>query len=284
MKKIILKLVGIYLNSTARFFPKYNGERAFRILCKVNSPPLKPKTISFFETSKTIMLPTSRKEVALHSWGKGLKSILFLHGWQSNSKQWQPYVNQLDLNEYTIYALDAPAHGASEGNHLNMELYREALNTTVTHIGNVDTVICHSLGCLAMSYAYLYDPKITIQSYIIMGAPSGMPSIFIYLKELLSLSEHTMQNLRNKAHTIFKLSIEDVTLASFFKEITKPILVIHEMNDNVTPFQPIKEAIKRQSKIDTLFTEDQDHMLKGQETIDAVLKFIQYQNKKTNVY
>ena len=276
MEKLILKLTGVYLNSTV-IFPKYNQDFLFKLLCTVKSPALKPATIAFFETGTTTFLPTSRgPNVALHSWGTGAKKLLFLHGWKSNSKQWLPYVEQLDLNKYTLFALDAPAHGTSQGNHLNVELYRESIESAVKHIGTIDTAICHSLGCLSTSYLYLVDQEISIDSYVIMGAPSGINAILVYFKEMLSLSPKAIKNLRIKINNVLKLPFDQLTLSQFFKKVNKPCLVIHEISDSVTPIAPIKEAIENLPHIDRVYINGQDHMLKEQETIDIIQEFLKY--------
>ncbi|MEP0263297.1 alpha/beta hydrolase [Dokdonia sp.] len=282
MEKLLLKLTGLYLNSSV-IFPKYNREFSFKLLCTVKPPVLKPKTIIFFETGTTTFLPTSRgTNVALHAWGTGPKKLLFLHGWKSNSKQWQPYIEQLDISEYTIYALDAPAHGASQGNHLNVELYRESIQLAVDYIGKVDCAICHSLGCLSTSYAYLLNQNISIDSYVVMGAPSGVDAILLYFKDLLSLSDKAIKNLRIKIDNVLKLPFDEVTLSQFFKKVNKPCLVIHEVSDNVAPIAPIKTAIENLPYIDRVYINGQDHMLKEQETIDIIKEFLKY--KTVNNY
>ncbi|GGG21547.1 alpha/beta hydrolase [Dokdonia pacifica] len=282
MEKLVLKCIGFYINATT-IFTKYNQELQFKLLCKVKKPPLKPATKAFFEKGTTILLPTSRgTNVALHHWGTGDKKLLFLHGWTSNSKQWQPYVEQLDLQEYTIYALDAPAHGASEGNHLNVELYRETIQSAVYHIGEVDCAICHSLGSLSTSYQYLLNSKTPIGAYVIMGTPTGIDAILQYSKEMLFLSKKALKNLRNKIDTVLKIPFEEVTLQRFFEKVDVPCLVIHEESDSVTPLAPIKDAIKHLPHIGRKYIQGQNHMLKGQETIDSIKEFLKY--KTVNNY
>ncbi len=283
MKKLIIKLTGLFLNSTAYLFPKTNGEHSFKLLCRVSPPPLKETTRAFFDTGEQVLIPTSHHNVVLHFWGTGPKKILFMHGWQSNSKQWQPYVEQLNLEEYTLYALDAPGHGASKGKHLNVELYREAISNSVSHIGEVDCAICHSLGCLSTSYAYLHNNLIKINSYVIMGSPSGMDAIFTYFENMLSLSEKAIKNLHAKIRTIAKIPLEEITMSHFFLKINKPTLVIHEKSDSITPIAPIKKAIGANPEVKHYFTEGQDHMLKEQETIDIVIQFLSYQNQHAHV-
>lgn len=274
MNRLFLKFISSYVNATAGLFPAYNGNLIFKLVCNVKNPPLKPKTKAFFETGSITMIPTTHKDVALHQWGSGPKNLLFLHGWRSNAKQWKAYVDQLDLTEYTIYALDAPGHGSSPGTHLNLELYRYAIEQTVTHIGNVHCVICHSLGSLAISYAYLYNKDLSVSAYIIMGSPGSMQDILDYSRDMLSLSRKAIHNLRNKIDTIIKIPLETVTLEQFFMKVDKPTLVIHENSDNITPASLIKQALEGKSHIQSLYTKGQDHMLKGQETIDRITTFI----------
>lgn len=283
MRKLIIKLTGLFLNSTAYLFPKLNGEQAFKLLCHVSPPPLKEATQKFFDTGKQVLIPTSHHDVVLHSWGAGPKKLLFLHGWKSNSKQWQPYVEQLDLKQYTIYALDAPSHGASKGKHLNVELYREAISNSLNYIGNIDCAVCHSLGCLAMSYTYLHNPSVKINSFILMGSPSGMNAIFTYFEDIMSLSHKAVKNLHAKIHSIVKIPLDEITMHHFFLKTTKPTFVIHEKSDSITPIAPIKKAIEANSEIRYYFTEGQDHMLKDQDTIDTVIKFLSYKNQYAHV-
>lgn len=274
MKKLITKFISIYVNSTATLFPDYNSKLIFKLICHVQRIPISKQAIAFFEEGNTTMLETSHKPVALHKWGNGSKNILFLHGWRSNSKQWLPYVDQLNLEEFTIYALDAPGHGLSEGNHLNLELYRQCIEKSIKYIGDVQTVVSHSLGSLAVSYTYLHNPKINIDSFIITGSPGAMQDILEYAKNLLSLSRKANRNLKKKIDGILHMPIENITLEEFFSKVNKPLLVIHEKSDVVTPLAVIEKALQNKNYIQRLFTNGQDHMLKGEETIESTIQFI----------
>ena len=275
MKNILFRSLGILLNTTAHVSSTWNGNLAFTLLCKVQRTPLRAQAKAFFDTARTTYLPLSSNAVALHSWGTGTKHILFVHGWQSNASQWKPYLAQFNLNNYTIHALDAPAHGLSSGNHLNVELFREAISTAVHHIGSVDTMVHHSLGSLAGSYALLHDPDLPVSKFIIMGAPSGMDAIFGYFQERLNLSQKTLRNLHIKISKIVKIPIEDLQLKTFFAKANKPILVIHESSDTITPIAPIAKALQEYPHIKTHFMTGQDHRLREQPTIFAVKSFIQ---------
>lgn len=274
MKRLVLKSIGSFVNTTARLFPKWNANFAFHLLCKVENIGIAKKHSHFFAKAQTVYLDIDGHSAALHQWGRGQKKVLFLHGWKSNSQRWFPYVSQLDLDEYTLYALDAPGHGFAKGKHLNIEIYRQALDQSAVVMGRIDTLVCHSLGSLVGSYAFLQNKSIPIERFVIMASPSGMDAIFIYFKSLLGLSKMAMQNLESKINTILKMPHSDISLANFFREVQKPVLVVHEVSDSVTPFDHIRVASEGNKRVETFFTTGQDHNLKGKETLEKVLQFI----------
>ena len=259
MKKLLTKLTGKYLNATAPLFPKLNREQAFKLLCKVRSVPISKEGHDFFDTAETSYIEVSQASIAVHKWGNGPKKILFLHGWMSHSKRWQPYINKLNTLEYTIYSLDAPAHGLSKGNSMNIEMYRQATEDIILKIGQVDHLICHSLGSLVGAYTFLANKEIPVKDYVIMGAPSGMNAIYGFFRDALQLSERTIDNLGIKVDSVLKVPASQLTLTRFFEEVDKPVFVIHEESDKVTPISEIKKATEHSNNnIKTWFTTGQD--------------------------
>ncbi|PVW15288.1 alpha/beta hydrolase [Marixanthomonas spongiae] len=281
MKKLLTKLTGSYLNATAPLFPKLNRELAFRLLCKAQPVPISEEGYDFFGTAETSYIEMPGTSTAVHKWGQGPKKILFLHGWMSHSKRWKPYIDALDFSEYTIYSLDAPAHGLSKGKRMNIEHYRQAAETIILDVGGVDYLVCHSLGSLVGAYAFLANKQIPVNNYVIMGAPSGMDTIFGFFKETLQLSNKTMDNLGVKVDSVLKVPSSSLTMAHFFEEVTQPVLIVHEQSDAVTPISEIKKAAERaQNNITTWFTTGQDHNLTGEETVNTIVNHITETHKK----
>ena len=275
MNTLLTKLTGTYLNATAPLFPKLNREQAFKLLCKVRTVPISEEGHEFFNTAETSYIEIKKASIAVHKWGNGPKKILFLHGWMSHSKRWQPYIDQLDTSAYTIYSLDAPAHGLSKGNQMNIEMYRKATEDLILKIGGVDHLICHSLGSLVGAYAFLANKEIPVENYIIMGAPSGMDAIYGFFREALQLSDRTMENLKIKVDAVLKIPSEEMTMTRFFRNTATPVFVIHEESDTITPISEIKKATENsKNNIKTWFTTGQDHNLTETETVDTIINHI----------
>lgn len=274
MKKLLTKGLGLFINITAYLFPKWSTDYSFDLLCKVKRVEISEKGQAFFDKAESVSLDNGNQNTVLHRWGTGDKNILFLHGWMSNSQRWLPYVERLDLTKYTAYALDAPGHGMSKGTRLNLEIFRQGVAKAITKIGNVDTMVSHSFGGLATCYTFLENKAIPVEKFAIMGAPSGMDAIFVYFKEILSLKNRALSNLSNKIDVILKVPANEISMQQFFQQAKQPLLVVHEISDKITPFRPIQKATGINPNIETFFTKDQDHNLKGEATVNRVVQYI----------
>ncbi len=274
MKKLITQTVGTFINTTAILFPKWNADFSFNLLCKVKRVGISEKGKEFFEEGTHTYLDVDGHSAVLHQWGQGPKKVLFLHGWLSNSQRWRNFVSHLDLNEYTVFAMDAPGHGMAKGKFLNLEIYRKAFEQVLSITGPIDTLVCHSLGSLASAYAHLEASSLPVKKYVITGAPSGMDAIFVYFERVLGLSNKAIKNLEGKINDVLRLPHREVSMKRFFENVTDPLLVIHEKTDKVTPFAPISMAVNGSSTIETYFTEGNDHNLKTPDVIEKVITFI----------
>ena len=274
MKQLITKSIGFFLNAAAVIAPGWAANFAFNLLCKVRRAGISEKGKAFFEKATQHTLLLEKNTAVLHKWGGGPKNILFLHGWESNSQRWLPYYNMLEKEKYTIYALDAPGHGMSGGDKLNVEVFRQAIEAALARIGPIDTLIGHSLSNTAVGYCYIMNPNVDVKKFIVMGAASGMDAVFTYFKEILGLSIRSVANLSKKVNAIFKIPHQEVKLMSFLDKVTQPVLVIHDKNDAVTPFKPIENVLKKHPKINTYITCGLKHDLKAEEVYAKVIAFI----------
>ena len=274
MKQLITKSLGFFLNAAAVIAPGWAANFAFNLLCKVRRAGISEKGKAFFEKATQHTLLLEKNTAVLHKWGSGPKNILFLHGWESNSQRWLPYYNMLEKEKYTIYALDAPGHGMSGGDKLNVEVFRQAIEAPLARIGPIDTIIGHSLSNTAVGYCYIMNPNVDVKKFIVMGAASGMDAVFTYFKEILGLSIRSVANLSKKVNTIFKIPHQEVKLMSFLDKVTQPVLVIRDKNDAVTPFKPIENVLKKHPKINTYITCGLKHDLKAEEVYAKVIAFI----------
>lgn len=274
MENILLKSVGAFINLTAILFPKWNYHNSFKILSKVQRGKISEKGLQFLNTAEQTFFELNGQSSVLYKWGNGPKKILFLHGWMSNSQRWLPYHEKLNLTNYTMYALDAPGHGLSKTNYLNLELFRQSINEAKKRIGEVDTVICHSFSNTALTYSYLVNSKMPIKKIISMGSPSGMDAIFDYFIEKLALSKKALAILDRRITKLLKVPHQEILVKKLLVSAPQRKLVVHDVNDKITPFEPIKEALLLNPDIESKITTGLKHDLKSEDVYNRVIEFI----------
>jgi len=284
MKELIIKSVGRLLNLGSWIFPGYTRELAARILSRVTPLPRTEAGTAFINSGTTSWLDVDGVRTALHQWGNGPSTVLFLHGWMSSSPRWKSLIESLDPELYTAYALDAPGHGYSEGRSLNLEIYRRAYTEALGQTGPVDVLVGHSLGNLVAAYQFLYQPQVAVKSYVIMGSPSGMEAIFGYFVDILSLSPRMVANVRKKVDEILKIPHSQLSMRAFFQKNDRPKLVVHDRQDAITPITPIQKAIEGQENVRHFFTSGLEHTLKAPEVDRRILEFIELTTQTAHSY
>ena len=274
MKKIIQKTIGFYFNVLGFIHPKLIANKGFQLFCSPMCSSLKKHQLEFLETGKHQILDFENEKIQTYKWGNGSKKVLLIHGWASNSFRWKNYVPKLIENDFTVYALDAQAHGMSSGKILNVSLYSDIIDLFFKNNETIDSVISHSIGSFATTY-WLFQNKInTLKKVIVMGAPENADNFFAFYKKTLGLTNRTLniiieQFVKNLDHKPSYFST-----ASFAKEIVNKCLIVHDKNDDETNFNYSIKLNKYWKNSQLLLTENLGHNLKSKDLINTIIKYI----------
>ncbi|WP_337251619.1 hypothetical protein [Maribacter halichondriae] len=98
MKKAIAKLIplgyGHYYNVLSLFAPKKTAERAFYLFCTIRKGKVLPQQKEYLDAVKHEMLHIGEHHIQTYSWpGKG-KTVLLVHGWESNTFRWRNLIEK----------------------------------------------------------------------------------------------------------------------------------------------------------------------------------------------
>jgi pimeloyl-ACP methyl ester carboxylesterase len=274
IKKIISRLVGMYLNGLAFLAPHVAGRRGFYLFCTPLAPPVKHYHRKFFDMAEKSTFEFEGNKIQTYRWGNGAKRILFLHGWQSHSFRWKKYIETFSKEDFTLYALDAPAHGSSGGTYINLPIYSRAIAKFFEQVHPIHTVISHSFGSFAMLYA-LYDyPALPLERLVIMGVPGEASDFIEFYRRELGLSFRAIKVISDHFEKTLRHPPAFFSASAFAKPITIPGLIVHDKNDEETPYHyavQIHEAWKNS----TLFTTSGlGHNLKSTEVMQQVMDFV----------
>ncbi len=163
------------LDSTARFLQR-PSMRALKALmwglCRTNASLASLLAIRILSTpprfkaqaSEAALLAAAERHTVvvgvnrlmMYRWGDG-PAVLLVHAWGGRSAQWAALVQPLVAAGLSVYALDGPAHGASEGQRTDMVEFAAALSTVGQYIearhGRLHALIGHSFGAAMIQLA-----------------------------------------------------------------------------------------------------------------------------------
>ena len=123
-QKRIIRIIGLSVNFVGFFNSKLAGKIAFYLFTKPRKGKLSDKHKAFLITSEQENIENTPHNIPIYIWNKnGIKTILLIHGWESNSARWKPLIKRLINSNYKIIAIDAPAHGQSNYKTFNAILY-----------------------------------------------------------------------------------------------------------------------------------------------------------------
>jgi pimeloyl-ACP methyl ester carboxylesterase len=274
MKNMIMKTMGLYLNTMAFINPNAAAKKGLEIFCRPIRPSLNRKQMEFLETGKHITIEHEGIPIQTYKWGRGATKILFLHGWQSHTYRWKRYIDSFDKNEYTIHALDAPGHGLSGGNQLSVPLYSEVISNYVDQLGTVHALVCHSIGGFSALYTFYKRRELTSPMLILLAPPGEAAEFFKFYKNALGLSTRSERLIINRFEKVFGQAPNYFSAPYFASSVKATGLIIHDEEDKETSVKHAKRINANWKNSELQITKGLGHNLKSDEVVNSVIEFV----------
>lgn len=198
-------------------------------------------------------------------------AILIVHGIAEHSGRYEHVAKFFNDAGLSVYALDLPGHGHSEGKHLDIEstdLFRDAveqaINELILPLNLPWGIYGHSMGGL-ITTGYLCDKSRQLPNFAILSAPALQANVPVFLQWLATGMYYLKPDFRKKmpltgqqlstdpkvaqayfADPLIKLDVT-VRLAKLMKDDQKqtraalknlpniPIYVLHGEADTLVP-------------------------------------------------
>ncbi|MEZ4857130.1 MAG: alpha/beta hydrolase [Gelidibacter sp.] len=274
MKQVLIKLVGFYYNILSYLSKSHAAKGALYLFTKPRKGQINELQSDFLGTAYQEELKFEKYPIMTYRWlGEG-KTILLVHGWESNSARWKLLISKLKKKKYHIIALDAPAHGNSGSKTFNVLLYSEFINVVVKRF-NPEIIIGHSVGGMA-SVFFQHKYKIeTIQKIILLGTPSEFTDVFKRYTDMLGYNQRMILQLNTTIIERFGDTPEQFSTAKYLETINSEGLIIHDEDDKIIPYQDallIKNSFKN-SKLIT--TKGLGHALNNETVTSYIYDFIE---------
>jgi pimeloyl-ACP methyl ester carboxylesterase len=281
MKKSIqikIWLIRSVLKITSLISVKWCASIAFRIFTTPfrKGSSYKPPV---FEKAEEINLQVNGVKIIGYRWNpNSSKKILIVHGFESRSFNFYRYIDILVEKGFSVYAMDAKAHGNSEGKTIILPEYTAMFRELEKKYGVFDGYICHSFGGIAVC---LYEEEFNHpSSKLILIAPATETATAIKMFcTFFNLSDKVMFAMHDLIEQRSGNKIDHYSIKRIVKKINNPIYWIHDEGDDITPLSDVNEIISNKpDHIRFYITKGLGHrkIYKDPETLKRVIDFIEF--------
>jgi pimeloyl-ACP methyl ester carboxylesterase len=275
-QKLTIFLIKLKLKTTSAISASWGAKIAFTIF---STPFRKPRPVPppIFEESDEFIINVNGLKIAGYRWNhQSPQKVLIAHGFESRAYNFYRYIKPLIENGYAVYAMDAKAHGKSEGKTIILPEYVAMMSCLENTYGRFDGLIAHSFGGIAT--CLFQESFRNSNARLALIAPATETSSAVSrFTEYFSLGDKT----KNAIFDLIKeRSGNDVSYYSIKRIaplLSNPILWVHDKNDDITPLKDVQPLIELNlPNIQFLITEGLGHrqIYKENEVVKRVVDFI----------
>jgi len=207
------------------------------------------------------------------SWGEG-PVVLLVHGWEGRGSQMSTFVQPLVDAGYRVVTFDAPGHGASDGNRSSLPHFTWALRGVADATGEPHAIIAHSLGCAATTLAL--KEGLTANRLVFFAPPLDPVEYTARFGEIIGIDGEVLTRMRLRIEERFLRKWSDYSLAETAKEMTAPLLIVHDREDRETYWSESKALAEAWPNARLITTEGLGHrkILREPALIEQTVRFI----------
>jgi len=256
----------------------FNPEKAANIALKLFSSPRAGRARDFQrdyleEHIKGYIISDSIK-LCYYNWPGTGDRILLVHGWESNSSRWKPYIADMVDRNYDIYALDAPSHGLSEGKYFNPQKYADGVAQLVEKY-NINILLGHSVGAYtSLIYAQREDRNESINQLMLLAPTGKLQYVIDQFFNILGLNKKMREAYNDNFKKIFHFEPHQFDSDKLIKGIGLNGFLMHDKNDRTLPFKDSVLIADNWPQAKFVITEGYGHRLKSSEVKEELFKYL----------
>jgi pimeloyl-ACP methyl ester carboxylesterase len=215
-------------------------------------------------------------DIQLYTWKGGDKKILLVHGWEGQAGNFSDLIEELLINEYTVYSFDGPSHGFSSAGETSLFEFAELVGHLIRK-NSVKNLVSHSFGGVATTYALFNNQDLHIDKYALLTTPDTFMERIEDISKMVGINEKVKNRLIDRVEKEMNVSVESLMVSEFVKSIkVKSSLIIHDKNDAVIPISRAINVHQQWNNSEFKEIEGTGHfrILRTKEVIDTVISYL----------
>ena len=166
--------------------------------------------------------------------------VLLVHGWTAEALVMGLFVKPLRDAGFDVAALDLPAHGRSTGRMLNMPIGARAVLAVADALGPFTGIVTHSFGgpvaTLALEGGSPIHRKMDVEKIVLIASPHSIAKAARDFGNGFAFPESLQQRLRSEVTRAADRPIDAINIGDMLATVGKPVLVVHDTDDERVPF------------------------------------------------
>lgn len=213
--------------------------------------------------------------IRTYHWSGEGESVLLIHGWEGQAGNFSDLIEKLIAKGFNIHAFDAPAHGYSSKGTTNPIEFSD-LVAKLLHELQVDSIISHSFGGVAVSYALFQNPLLSLKKAVLVTTPDRFVDRISDVAQRVGVSDKVQQRLIERLQAE-NIDVEAFNVSDFVKSIkVESALILHDKDDRVIPIHQSKNVHSSWPQAQFVEIEGTGHfrILRTPEVLDRIVAFI----------
>ena len=268
--------------------PPVAGKLAFDLFCTPYPKYKKRKAPAIFNQGKPLYITlkgdgiSEKGNIRIHGFEwKPLKpngqTVLIAHGYASYFYKFDQYIQPLLKKGFRVIGFDAPGHGHSEGKHINIVIYKHAIENIIKELGPIDHFIGHSLGAITLAMIAENIENPTKHKFVLIAPATKTTTTFERYFNMMHLSPAIRTAFNELVEKRSGMPITYFEADRAIENFAGDLLWVHDRDDLVCPFEDLVEFQKKAPKnIKFLITNGLGHnkLYKTPEIIDKIVAFL----------
>ena len=215
------------------------------------------------------------KDINVYHYGVGARKVLLVHGWSGRGTQLLSIADKLIKNGYSTISFDAPAHGKSPGKTSDMTEFIAAILELEKQFGPFEYAIGHSLGAMAVLNSIKRGLK--VKKAVTIGSGDVIKDIMNDFSSKLGMNIATGELMIKLFEKKFNETINNYSAYIAAKDVTVPVLLIHDNNDADVPVSAAHHISKYLAHHELMITEGLGHrkILGDSKVIKKIIQFLE---------
>lgn len=280
-ERIYLQYLRTKFKTLSKLAPATAGRMAFDLFCTPYPKYKKRKAPAIFNHARNLTVvmkdKTKIKGFEWQSNSPNGQTVLIAHGYASFAYKFEHYITPLLKMGYRVLAFDAPGHGQSEGKHINVVVYQEAIEQIMQQCGPVNHFIGHSLGALTLSMIAEQIDRPNERKFVLIAPATKTTTTFDNFFKMMHFNQVTKDAFINQVLSLTAHKVEYFASDRALANYKGPLLWVHDQEDLVCPYKDLEEFQKNApNNVEFLITNGLGHnkVYKTAEVMDQIMAFL----------